>query len=79
QAMAGRDFLEYQEPEEISHLLAGIIEDRAEGEQIAEAGANAVREYHSPRQTGEAFWSYALSANGQFDAYREASSPEGVR
>lgn len=79
QAMVGRDFLEYKEPEEISHLLAGIIEDRAEGERIAEAGANAVREYHSPHKTGEAFWSYALSANGQFDAYREASSPEGVR
>jgi glycosyltransferase involved in cell wall biosynthesis len=78
QATAGRDFTEYQEPEELAHLLAEIVADRKESERIAEAGANAVRKYHSPRQTGEAFWSYALSINGKIEIYPEKSFLEGM-
>ena len=69
QAMAGRDFLEYQEPEEVAHLLAEIVADRKESERIAHAGATRVREFHSPRRTGEAFWSYALSNSDNMDRF----------
>ena len=68
-ATAGRDYMEYREPEEVARLLSEILVERSRSECIAKSGANAVREFHSPRRTGEAFWIYALSNSVNTDRF----------
>ncbi len=80
QGTAQRDFIQYNEPEEVAHMLCEIVADRSRSEGVAQSGASLVRDFHSPQWTGDAFWSFALSHLGRQNAKTEnCNAMEGHR